>query len=432
MAHYLDVEPVHPPGHDPRAGWPWTESVRSRLWLIAVVGMLVATVVLIGQAARAPKPADPATRGGPVGQRFAAVCGYQNRVPGSPLLAGGHAPGGLVSVAPPGAIPAIDRPRFETAQRARRWLGPNAPVVVVRAGTDVRAYPSAILLWHEVVNDTVGGRPLVISFCPLCNTAVVYERTVAGDAHLFDVSGELLLGAAVLRDRSFGTTYAQPTGRRISGSRALGPLRWYPSDLVTLDQAATADPRLRVLSRNTGYRRDYGTTPYPRSDLPGSAPNLFDGFVDARLHPKTRLVGAVVDGLPQAWRYDALRDARVHNDSVGAQPVVVVFRAATASIGAGRNLAEAPAVGSAGVFDSRVGARVLHFDRAGDDAITDRETSSVWDLTGLARSGPLAGTRLRVLPHLDTYWYTWAARHPDTGVWPPLRPGECSLRAGPP
>lgn len=403
----------------------WAGRTRHRDWSVAVIAALVGVVALIVGLGRDAGPPAPDITGG----RFAGagVCGYENRVPGSPVLAGGHAPGGVVAVAPPGAIPAIDRPRFETVERARRWLGGDAPVVVARAGGQARAYPSAILLWHEVVNDVVGGRPLLVTFCPLCNTAVVYERAFAGRPHRFEVTGQLLLGAAVLRDRAFGTTYAQPTGQRIGGSAALGPLRWYPSDLMTLEQAAAANPGLRVLSRDTGYRRDYGISPYARV-----AVSLFDGYVDARLDPATRLVGAVIAGRPYAWRYDALRVASIRTDTVAGQPVLVIFRAATTSIGNGSDLAAARPVGSAGVFDPRIDGRPLHFRAVGPTKIADRETRSTWDLTGLARSGPLAGTRLRILPHLDTYWYVWAARNPDTGLWPPLRPGQCSLGPGAP
>jgi hypothetical protein len=299
-------------------------------------------------------------------------------------------------------------------------------VIVVRVGEHVRAYPSAILLWHEVVNDVIGGRPLVVTFCALCNAAMVYERTIDGTVHRFGVSGELLLGASVLLDRVDQTTYSQPTGRQVGGPRQAEPLRWYPSDLMTLGQARSANPGLRVLSRNTGYKRDYGTSPYPRTGRLGTVPGLFDGFVDARLEPKTRLVGMMIDGIAQAWLYDELRKTDVRNDVVAGRPVVVLFRPETRSVADTAKLANAPAAGSAGVFEARVGGQVLHFERSENGTIRDRETESAWDRSGLAVTGPMAGARLVPLAHLDTYWYIWAARHPDTTVWPRLPPGTCS------
>ena len=416
------------------------KSGRARLGSAAFVAATVAAVAV----ALIVRPGGSAA---PPALSAAASCGYENRVAGNPFLAGGHAPGGVVAVAPRGAIRPIDNPGFETPAAAQSWLGPQAPVVVVRVGNDVRAYPSAILLWHEVVNDVVGGRPLLVTFCPLCNTAMVYERRFGRAAHTFEVSGELSLGAAVLLDRADGMRYAQPTGAplgpftRAGAAGLLGlesagpatahagvlkPLRWYPSDLMRLEQAASANPDLVVLSRDTGYRRDYGASPYARTGKQGTTPSLFDGFVDTRLEPKTRLVGIVVNGTAQAWLYTALREAIVRNDTVGGAPVAIFFRRDTASIADSRSLAMAPMVGSAGVFGARVAGLDLHFSVGKDGVITDRETGSRWDMTGRAVLGPLAGTRLTPLRHLDTYWYVWAARYPDTRVWPPLPAGPCA------
>jgi Protein of unknown function (DUF3179) len=413
---------------------------RTRLVAGALSVLLIAALVITALG----RDRTPAPSGAAASNR---VCGFDNRVAGNPLLAGGHAPGGVVAVVPPGTIPAIDKPRLESPNAARRWLGGDAPVVVVRVGAEARAYPAAILLWHEVVNDVVGGKPLLITFCPLCNTAVVYERTADGAVHDFEVSGELVLGAAVLLDRVTGMRYTQPAGKPLGvaapAANPLGlapanppsapprrepkPLRWYPSDLMTLDQAAAANRDLVVLSRDTGYARDYGASPYGRVGRLGSRPSLYDGFVDTRLDPKTRLVGAVINKRPQAWLYDALRREKVRNDTVGGQPVAIFFREDTASIADSRSLAAAPAVGSAGVFSPTAGGRHLHFIVSADGQISDRETGTQWDLSGRAASGPLAGTRLTPLPHLDTYWYAWAARYPDTRVWPPLPP-DCQGR----
>jgi Protein of unknown function (DUF3179) len=422
-----------------RERWRGT-SVRSRLVAAGLAAALV-TALVVSVLGRGGAEAPPS-----VAAAANPVCGFDNRVAGNPLLAGGHAPGGVVAVAPRGAIPAIDKPRFESPDAARRWLGPNAPVVLVRVGAEVRAYPTAILLWHEVVNDVVGGRSLLVTFCPLCNTATVYRRAIDGAVHNFEVSGELALGAAVLYDRETGMRYAQPTGKPLGAAvgaadpLSLAPanppstpppreprlLRWYPSDLMTLDQAAAANPNLRVLTRETGYARPYGTSAYARTGKPGTVPGLYDGFVDTRLDPKTRLVGAVINKRPQAWLYDGLRRERVRNDTMGGKPVVIFFREDTASIADSRNLADAPAVGSAGVFSPMVDGRALHFELGGGQ-ISDQETGTQWDLSGRATSGPLAGTRLTPLRHLDTYWYAWAGRYPDTRVWPPLPPG-CSGR----
>jgi hypothetical protein len=347
--------------------------------------------------------------------------------PGNPWLEGGHADAGPVAILPAGAIPPIDTPRFESPATARVWLGGRAPVIVVRVGGDVRAYPSAILQWHEVVNDVVGGRPLLISFCPLCNTAVAYERSFGGAAHLFEVSGQLDAGAAVLLDRATGSTYTQPTGEQLGGPREVSALRWYPSDLLPLDEATAAYPQLRVLSRPAGTDHDYGTTLYSGVDSAGR-PLGSNGFLDTRVPVKTRIVGVAVAQAARAWRYDRLAALGVLNDRVGASPVVVIFRPATASIGDEGSLSGARAVGSAGVFDPRVAGRVLHLRKTGQ-TLTDGETSSTWNLAGVATAGPLTGTHLRIVRHIDTYWFAWTAFYAQTSLWPATPAGPCSVPA---
>jgi len=387
------------------------------LVLVAVVVVVVVAAVRRG----------PAGSGGPLVPAAAAAVeppapdlpGREVHLPG----AGGSPDDGLVEAAGPNAIPPIDQPRFEAPARARGWLGGAAAVVVVRVGGDVRAYPLAILLWHEVVNDTVGGRPLAVTFCPLCNTAVVYPRTVGGRVARFHASGLLASGALVLEDGATGSQWAQPSGEQIAGPvAAIGSrLRLVASDLVTLDEAAHADPGLRVLSRATGFDRPYGTSPYPAVGRPGSTPGLFEGWLDERLPAKTRVLAAIVGGVARVWRYDDLRRVGVVEETVGGRPVLVVFRPEVTSIADSSDLRTAPAVGAAGLFDPAVDDRVLHLT----PALRDRETGSTWDATGLAVAGPLRGRRLAPLPHLDTFWYAWAAIHPDTTRWvPPADPGR--------
>ncbi len=163
------------------------------------------------------------------------------------------------------------------------------------------------------------------------------------------------------------------------------------------------------------------TSPYPAVGRPGSTPGLFEGWLDERLPAKTRVLAAIVGGVARVWRYDDLRRVGVVEETVGGRPVLVVFRPEVTSIADSSDLRTAPAVGAAGLFDPAVDDRVLHLT----PALRDRETGSTWDATGLAVAGPLRGRRLAPLPHLDTFWYTWAAIHPDTTRWvPPADPGR--------
>jgi len=295
-----------------------------------------------------------------------------------------NVPGGPVRLLPAGAIRAIEAPAFEAPAAARTWLGGDAPVLVLRVGADVRAYPLAILLWHEVVNDTVGGQPVAVTYCPLCNTGTVYARAGSGETLDLEASGKLLLGAAILRDRHSGTQWLQPTGEWAGGNRGVIDLHQLPSDQQSLDEARRAYPALRVLSRETGFQKPYGTSPYGATGRIGTLPSLFDGDLDRRLVPKTRILGAHLGGVAYAWTYPALRQARISERQVAGNTVLAIFRPQVGSIGDSDRLLGAPDVGSTGLFDARIGGRTLHFRLDVTGAIQDRETGSSWTNDGLA------------------------------------------------
>ena len=400
---------------------------RRRLPLVVLVLATVVAVASIGltqhgrrNGATRASIAHEANAGG-----LAEPCGRDlNRAPQS---GAGPLDGGLlVTVA---HIPAIDRASFEPVAAARRWLPADAPVVVVRVGAEVRAYPLAILQWHEVVDDTVGGQPIAVTYCPLCNSALVYSRVVAGHPVDLHASGALLLGSAVLIDPATHNLWSQVSGHPYPnyGRIAAASLVWLPSDTLGLDEAAASYPGLRVLARptNTGY--DYASSPYGHVADGHSLPQLYIGWVDEQLPPKTRLVGVTVRGAAAAWRYDQLQRDVVHDDTVGGLPVVVIYRAHVTGIGDAGDLRNAPQTGAAAVFNATARGRVLHFVRAGANDLRDRETGTLWDLSGRAVEGQLAGVRLTPLRFIDTYWFAWIAFYPDTAVWPAITSSTCAV-----
>lgn len=396
---------------------------RWRLVALAVTTALAVAGTLLATREGSPRPA--------AARRAATVPLPPCQRPHVLVNVPGHAPGGPVRLLPAGGIPAIDAPRFESPAAAKTWLGSRAPVLVFRVGSDVRAYPLAILLWHEVVNDTVGGEPVAITYCPLCNTATVYGRRLGRQMLALEASGKLLLGAAILQDRTSGTSWLQPTGEWAGGNGAVVDLRQLASDQQSLGEASASYPGLRVLSRQTGFTKPYGTSPYGSTGRLGSAPSLYDGDIDQRLPPKTRVLGARIGAQAISWTYPGLRAAQIDEQLVGSLPVLAVFRPAVSSIGENSDLRRAPDAGSAGLFAAEAAGRRLDFrwQRSAahpEGVLRDAQTGSDWSSDGQAIAGPLRGTRLTVLPHLDTYWYVWAAFYPDTRVWPGLPSGVCT------
>ncbi|MGH3443186.1 MAG: DUF3179 domain-containing (seleno)protein, partial [Nitriliruptorales bacterium] len=119
-------------------------------------------------------------------------------------------------------IPPIDEPRFESVSAAGQWLSPESPLLVVSVGGETRGYPLAILTWHEIVNDEIAGTPVVVTYCPLCNSGLVFERRVDGEVLTFGTSGHLFRSNLVMYDRQHRNFWLQFTGRAVAGERFAG------------------------------------------------------------------------------------------------------------------------------------------------------------------------------------------------------------------
>jgi hypothetical protein len=316
---------------------------------------------------------------------------------------------------PPDGIPAIDRPAFVIPREADAWLRPKEPVIALVVNGDARAYPLQILMWHEIVNDTVGGVPVAVTYCPLCNSGIVFDRT-AGDRLLdFGTSGKLYKSDLVMYDRQSHSLWAQMEGRAIVGELAGTKLRLIPAAMVAYDEWKATHPAGKVLSRETGHRRGYGLNPYQGYDQPDLPPFLFSGRLDPRLLPKERVVGVTAAGQSRAYPWSVLERRGVVQDRLGEERLVVFYRPGTLSALDQSQMAESRAVGATAVFSAVVDGRALTFEAVGD-GFRDRETGSGWTLLGRAVRGPLAGRTLTAIPHVDALWFAWAAFHPETGL----------------
>src|SRR5262245_11535582 len=162
---------------------------------------------------------------------------------------------------PPDGIPAIDRPAFVKPAEAAAWLVPKEPVLALEVKGDSRAYPLQILMWHEIVNDVVGGVPVTVTFCPLCNSGIVFERVVDGITLDFGTSGKLYKSDLVMYDRQTHSLWPQMEGRAIVGARAGTRLTLVPANTLSFEEWRAMYPNGKVLSRDTGHHRAYGPTP---------------------------------------------------------------------------------------------------------------------------------------------------------------------------
>jgi hypothetical protein len=317
---------------------------------------------------------------------------------------------------PRDGIPPIDEPRFVGAREASEYLDDREPVLVVELEGRARAYPVQILVWHEIVNDVLAGRPIAVTYCPLCNSSVVFDRRVDGRALRFGTTGNLRKSDLVMWDDETESWWQQLTGEAVVGALTGARLEALPSQTLSWADFRRSHPDGEVLSRDTGVRRDYGRTPYSAYDDPDSKPFLLDEKADRRLSPKERVVAIRAGARPVVVPFSRLERQPVTEVEVSGRPVVVVYTPGVASALDNAAISRSKDVGTAGAFDRRLDGRLLSLRPLGDGIFRDRETGSLWDITGRAVRGPLAGRRLTPVIHDEQFWFALAAFLPDARI----------------
>ena len=205
---------------------------------------------------------------------------------------------------PKDGIPAIFEPRFVGVDEAEAWLADKEPVLMVRHAGEARAYPLQILIFHELANDWIGDLPILVSYCPLCNSAITFDRRIDGVVHTFGVSGMLRNSDMVMYDRQTDSLWQQLTGEGLVGEHAGKHLLLVSSQVVPWDSFAKNFPDGKVLSRQTGHARRYGTTPYGGYEFSNRLmfPVPVKRQVDVR--PMERMLTLTLAGKVRAYTFD--------------------------------------------------------------------------------------------------------------------------------
>lgn len=323
----------------------------------------------------------------------------------------------IMSGGPPkDGIPAIDRPRFVAFREADRWLDPREPVIAVDAGGEAKAYPLQILMFHEIANDTIGGVPVAVTFCPLCNASIVFDRRVQGGVLDFGTTGRLRKSDLVMYDRQTESWWQQFTGTGIVGKHAGMRLVQMPSQVVAYADFKVAHPAGRVLSRDTGHARPYGRNPYRGYDRVGQNPFLFHDPVDPRLPAMERVLGVSIAGKHRVYPFTVLKDRPVINDEFVERPIAVFSKAGTLSALDADTIASSRAIPAAAAFSRDLAGKVLHFE-LNDGRIRDRETDSQWNIFGRAIDGPLKGRQLAPVEGGVHFAFAWLAFAPESDIY---------------
>ncbi len=321
----------------------------------------------------------------------------------------------------PDEIPPVDDPEFWKADLARLNYFVHEPVIAVEIAGEAKAYPLSILTYHEIVNDSIGGIPVSVTYCPLCNAAIVFDRrlTLNGDQRILDfgVSGMLRNSDLVMWDRQTESWWQQFTGEALVGELAGAQLTYVSSLLISLEEFITSYPEGKILSTRTGHNMAYGINPYTGYDDPGNArPRLYSGTLDTRLPAMERVIDIQVNGKYKIYPLTHIQREGVINDRFEGRDIVIFYTSKTVSVLDETQISESRKIGSVTVFSRKVDERLLTFRKV-QDGFVDEQTGSTWSITGKCISGELSGKTLWPMVHGNHFAFAWFAFHPDSEIY---------------
>jgi hypothetical protein len=226
---------------------------------------------------------------------------------------------------PKDGIPSLDKPLFTTADQAEGYLQDEDRVLGLTRNGQAKAYPIKILNWHEIVNDKIGKQPVVVTFCPLCGTGMVFDAKVNGQSLTFGVSGLLYQSDMLLYDRKTESLWSQIKTEAVTGPLTGARLKLLSSTQTSWGQWKKKYPQTLVLSQKTGFHRDYDRDPYRgyaiSEQLMFRVKNRNSDF-----HPKERVIGVDFDGTVKAYPFSELAKAKQPvQDKLNGTPVTVTF-----------------------------------------------------------------------------------------------------------
>ncbi len=306
------------------------------------------------------------------------------------------------------AIPfiSLDNPTFTSADDA--FLRDSDFVMGISLNGASRAYPLTMLAWHHIVNNEINGKPMGMTYCPICNTAIAFESEVEGNVLQFDVVTNYRANL-VMVDRQTGSWWQQLSGKAIQGQLSGTALKLIPVDLMTWGAWKKLYPDTRVLSRDTGFNHNYDVLPsggsytdWQKSD------RIFHPLVritDTRFRARETVLGVQVGDVFKAYPFSNLGELAVINDEINGVPVLILFDSKSQI---------------ASAFSRKVSENILTLEgitEGGEVMIRDKNTGSVWDFEGRAIADETEGTKLERLKYHNAFWFAWADFHPDTLVY---------------
>lgn len=322
----------------------------------------------------------------------------------------------------PDQIPPINTPSFISISEAKTTYFEHEPVIAIEINKEAKAYPLSVLMYHEIVNDVIGGTKIIATYCPLCNAAIAFNRNLKfnGKSYLLDfgVSGMLRKSDMVMWDRQTKSWWQQFTGDALVGELNGASLEFIPSLLISLSDFSKNYPNGKVLSTNNGLTNsNYGNNPYVNYDnLENKTPFLFKETVDERLPAMERIVDVSFDGKTRIYPLTVIQKEKVINDAINNNPLVIFYEGKTLSVLDAKNIKESKAVGAVTVFSPNVDSKLLSFIPKNGNFF-DTATNSEWTITGKCIAGTYKGKKLETIRSGNHFAFAWFAFQPECEIY---------------
>lgn len=328
----------------------------------------------------------------------------------------------LMALLPRDRIKPIDEPTFYNVEFGANYFSEKEPVIVVEHMGEAKAYPLSILIAHEIVNDELSGLKIAATFCPLCYSALVFDRTFTYEGETreltFGTSGMLRNSDLVMWDRQTESWWQQFTGEGLVGYYSGALLEIINSELIPFGKFKELYPQGKVLAPPEDYSYDYGTNPYLDYDEnQEEQPFLYKNIPDSRLPATERVIGIYGINGVKAYPWAIIQKEKVINDVFESENVVLFYSEGMVSVVDEAVISESRDIGSVSVFSPVVDKKRLEFEPFKMGTFKDTETGSVWDNLGKCIEGKYKGKALEPIIHGQHFAFAWLEFYPNTDLF---------------
>ena len=329
-------------------------------------------------------------------------------------------------VLPKGSFPTLDFPKFIGKEEGLNSFYKKEPVIAIEIEGKAKAYSLNILTRHEISNDILSDVPILVTYCPLCNSGIVYHRKVVynGKENLmeFEPSGMLRNSDMVMLDRNTESLWQQLMGIAIAGELNKKQLDILPSLIISVEEFFNRYPNGQILSKQTGFadsEKYYGSNPYKSYDNKRSKPyEIFfnSDKIDNRLPPMERIVDIEDQGKYKVYPFNLIKKKSIINDSFKTKKIVLFYQSGTVSVLDKTDINKSKNIGTVAAFNRVLNGKELTFKKV-KGVFKDVETNSSWDITGFCYKGKYKGKQLKIEPHSNHFAFAWLAFYPDSEIF---------------